>query len=189
MKIAKGRPSQARAIARLIMEAMNYDCCRYFTGNDHTLDEFENLMTSQVERTDTLYSYLNTVVALDDDGTVAGVCVSYDGADFLRLRQPFIDEVLNRFGRDFSTMQPETQAGEMYFDSLCVDSNYRHRGIASLLMVASIGKAVALDFDAVGLIVDMGNPNAERLYIKTGFEFVNDSSWGGHEMRHLQYKL
>ena len=28
------------------MQAMNYDCCRYFAGPDHTLDDFERVMTS-----------------------------------------------------------------------------------------------------------------------------------------------
>ncbi len=189
MKIAKAKPSQARVIAKLIMEAMNYDCCRYFTGNDHTLEEFEDMMTYLVGRTDTQYSYENTLVALSDDDKVIGICVSYDGADMLRLRKPFEEEALRRFDRDFSTMQPESEAGEMYFDTLCVDSNYRHQGIASTLIIASIGKAITLGFPAVGLLVDMGNPNAERLYVNTGFMFVNETSWGGHEMRHLQYKL
>ena len=189
MKIAKAKPSQANVIAKMIMEAMNYDCCRYFTGENHTLDEFEEMMTYLVGRKDTQYSYENTLVALSDNGDVIGICVSYDGADLLRLRKPFEEEALRRFDRDFSTMQPESAAGEMYFDTLCVDGNYRHQGIASSLIIASIGKAITLGHEAVGLLVDMGNPNAERLYVQTGFEWVNDTSWGGHEMRHLQYKL
>ena len=36
------------------------------------------------------------------------------------------------------------------------------------------------------LLVDKGNPNAERLYRSVGFEYCNDAMWGGHEMRHLR---
>ena len=189
MKIAKAKPSQANVIAKLIMEAMNYDCCKYFTGEDHTLEEFEEMMTYLVSIKGTQYSYENTIVALSDDGEVAGMCTSYDGAEILNLRKPFEQEALRRFGRDFSTMQAESAAGEMYFDTICVDKRFRHQGIASSLIIASIGKAITLGHEAVGLLVDKGNPNAERLYLQTGFEWVNDTSWGGHPMRHLQYKL
>ena len=75
-------PEQAQAIARLIMQAMNYDCCQYFAGPDHTLADFERVMTGLVRRTDTQYSYRNTIVAVDadaDEGRPVGIMVSYDG--------------------------------------------------------------------------------------------------------------
>ena len=142
-----------------------------------------------VERTDTQYSYLNTLVALSDDDELAGICVSYDGASLLRLRKPFIDESLKRFGMDHSNMKPETEEGELYLDSLCVDANFRHCGVGTALLKASIDKARRLKLPKVGLLVDKGNPKAERLYRSLGFEYVGDSEWGGHPMRHLQYDL
>jgi DNA-3-methyladenine glycosylase I len=41
----------------------------------------------------------------------------------------------------------------------------------------------------VGLLVDKGNPQAEHLYHDVGFRHVGDSTWGGHEMKHLQFIL
>ena len=41
---------------------------------------------------------------------------------------------------------------------------------------------------AVGLLVDKGNPLAEKLYARVGFGYVDDNEWGGHPMRHLQMK-
>ena len=40
MRIENARKEQAAQIARLIMLAMNHDCCQYFAGPDHTLDDF-----------------------------------------------------------------------------------------------------------------------------------------------------
>ena len=81
MEIQLAKDSQARSIARLIMQAMNYDCCRYFAGPDHTLDDFERMMTSLVQSEKSQYSYLNAIVAVDEDGgEPCGVCISYDGA-------------------------------------------------------------------------------------------------------------
>ena len=38
MKTITATPIQSREIARLIMLAMNYECCHYFAGDNHTLD-------------------------------------------------------------------------------------------------------------------------------------------------------
>lgn len=188
MTITQATPSQALSIARLIMQAMDYDCCQYFAGPDHTLADFERMMTALVAADDSQYSYRNTLVAIDDDADnrVVGICVSYDGKDLHSLRPAFIAAALKAFDRDFSDIDDETQAGELYVDSLAVDADYRRRGIARQLLEATKQKAHDLRIPKVGLLVDKANPNAERLYALCGFAFVADSSWGGHPMKHLQ---
>ena len=120
---------------------------------------------------------------------MAGVCVSYDGSDLHRLREAFVSAARKAFGRDFSSMTDETQAGELYIDSIAVESRYRGQGIAGQLLDATKQKARLLGLPAVGLLVDKGNPDAERLYLRHGFEYVGDNTWGGHPMKHLQYKI
>lgn len=181
-----GRKTDAPHIARLIMMAMGEDCCRYFYGDRHTADDFHRLLTDLVARTDTQYSYENTICAVDADGTIAGISVSYDGARLRPLRKAFIAGALEAFGRDFSGMPDETQAGELYLDSLAVLPEYRHRGIATALLHATAEKAKAMGVGPLGLLVDEGNPRAEILYNKVGFKYVGDNSWGGHRMKHLQ---
>lgn len=188
MDIRAAEKRHSVEIAKLIMQAMNYDCCRHFMGEGYTLEDFERVMTRLVERDDSQHSYLNTLVALDADGRVCGACVSYDGARLHELRRAFIDEIKAGFGNDFSNMADETQAGELYLDSIAVDESCRGKGIATALLKASKDKAVALGLPNVGLLVDKGNPKAEKLYLKTGFEYVGDNSWGGHPMKHLQLK-
>ena len=65
----------------------------------------------------------------------------------------------------------------------------RGRGIATLLLKAAIDKARRMGLPAVGLLVDKGNPKAEKLYTRVGFKYVGDNTWGGHPMKHLQYSL
>lgn len=189
MKIVPATIGQAEPIASLIMLAMNHECCQNFAGPHHSLEDFHRMMTALVRRDDSQYSYRNAMVALDDtaaDGNpvVAGVIVGYDGADLRSLREAFLQAAKEFLGQDFRGMDDETHAGEYYIDSLAVDEHYRHQGIATLLLKKLIDQKG--QEQPVGLLVDKGNPGAERLYRSLGFEYVNDTTWGGHEMRHLQ---
>lgn len=185
--IENATPDQASHIASLIMEAMNAECCQNFAGPTHTLVDFHNLMTSLVEMEDSQYSYRNTLVAVTSSGILAGVCVAYDGGKLHQLRRRFIEGALRKFGMDYSGMADETHEGEFYIDSLAVSSNFRGKVFATQLLKAAIAKGVELGIPAVGLLVDKGNPRAEALYTRLGFQYVEDMTWGGHPMKHLQY--
>ena len=185
MNITTARKTDAPIIAKLIMQAMTDDCCQNLAGEHKTLADFAAMMEDLVEMADSQSSYRNTLTARTDDDEVAGVCVSYDGADLRRLRQRFIEQAARQLDRDFSSMPDETEAGELYIDSLAVLPQYRRQGIATALLQATIKKAESMRLPA-GLLVDKGNPKAEKLYKEVGFTFVNDTAWAGHPMRHLQ---
>lgn len=194
ISIREARPEEAGRIADLIIMAMTEECCLHFCGPDHDIDDFRRVMTSLVARTDTQYSYLNTLVAIEETapvpgvsapGCIVGICVSYDGALLHQLRQAFIDAAIKEWGMDHSAIPDETQAGELYLDSLAVDPAYRGRGIARLLLEASVEKSKRMNLPSTGLLVDVGNPRAEALYNKVGFRYAGTNSWGGHGMKHL----
>ena len=184
ISIRQARPDEASRIADLIIMAMTEECCLHFCGPDHDIDDFRRVMTSLVARTDTQYSYLNTLVAAIEDNIV-GIRVSYDGGMLHSLRQPFIEAAKQEWGMDHSAIPDETQAGELYLDSLAVDPAYRGRGIARLLLEASVEKSKRMNLPSTGLLVDVGNPRAEALYNKVGFRYAGTNSWGGHGMKHL----
>ncbi len=189
IQVRDGRREDAAAIAALVAEAMSAECCRHYHGARHTLDAFVAMLAELAAREDTQYSFRNTLCATDAAGRVVGICVCYDGGDLLRLRRPFISEVLARFGRDFSCMPAETEAGEVYVDSLAVVDDMRGRGIARMLMDAAEQRGRARGIPCVGLLVDRANPRAERLYVRWGFSYVGDRDWGGHTLKHLQKRL
>ncbi|MDQ7737503.1 GNAT family N-acetyltransferase [Prevotella corporis] len=186
--IENARIEQSTTIARMTMEAMNHECCQWFAGKEHSLDDFFELMKELVESEKTQYSYRNTLVAKNDRNEIVGMCISYDGGMLRDLRKAFVDGVRQSFGRDFSEIPDETQAGELYIDSLCVDKDCRGLGIASQLLKAAIEKGRNLNLPT-GLLVDKNNPKAEKLYQRVGFEYVNDNEWGGHAMKHLVFPL
>lgn len=184
VEIVKATKDQAKEIARLIMMAMTDDRCLHFCGNGYGLEDFRKMMTLLVEREDSQYSYKNTLVALDGS-KVVGISVSYDGSKLYELRRPFLELALKYTGKDHSDMDDETQAGELYLDSLAVLPNYRRQGIASRLIRATKERADRMGLPCVGLLVDKGNPSGEALYASVGFRYANDSQWGGHPMKHL----
>jgi DNA-3-methyladenine glycosylase I len=184
IEIKNARKEQSPDIARLIMTAMTDDCSLHFCGEGYGLEDFRGMMTMLVEREDSQYSYRNTLVAMDGDRLV-GIAVSYDGGRLHELRQAFVEAAKIRIGKYHSGMDDETQAGELYLDSLAVLPDYRRQGIARRLLKATKEKADRMGLPCVGLLVDKGNPAGEALYVSVGFRYVNDNLWGGHPMKHL----
>ena len=184
IEIREATKNQAAEIARLIMMAMTDGCCLYYCADGCSLRAFHKMMTYLVNREDSQYSYRNTLVAMDGE-KVVGVSVSYDGGMLHELRRAFIEAAKEYVGKDNSGMDDETQAGELYLDSLAVLPEYRRKGIARRLILATKEKADAMHLPCVGLLVDKGNPDGEALYSSVGFKYMNDSRWGGHEMKHL----
>ena len=185
--IRQAEKRHAQEIARLIMMAMTDECCLYYCADGCSLDAFYRMMTYLVNREDSQYSYRNTLVAMDGE-KVVGISVSYDGGMLHELRRAFIEAAKEYVGKDNSGMDDETQAGELYLDSLAVLPEYSRRGIAKRLILATKEKAEAMYLPCVGLLVDKGNPDGEALYASAGFRHMNDSRWGGHEMKHLTLK-
>ena len=184
IEIREATKSQAAEIASLIMTAMTDDCCLYFCGEGYGLEDYCRMMIMLVEREDSQYSYRNTLVAMDVN-RVVGISVSYDGARLHELRRAFIEAAKEHLGKDHSGMDDETQAGELYLDSLAVLPEYRRQGIAKKLLLATKERANGLGLPCVGLLVDKDNPVGEALYASIGFRYVNDSQWGGHPMKHM----
>lgn len=187
MKIIPALPRHCAAIAQLIMTAMTDECCQNLAGPEHSLDDFYRTMLKLVAMDDSQYSWRNAFVATDGDGSVAGAVVGYDGAMLHRLRRRFQEAALGDWGMDYTTMDDETQAGEFYIDSLAVRPEYRRQGIATSLLTHIIRHARSLGLPAA-LLVDKGNPNAERLYTSLGFAYRGDALWGGHEMKRLVHE-
>ena len=184
IEIREATKNKAPEIANLIMIAMTDDCCLYFCGEGHGLEDFHNMMTMLVEAEVSQYSYKNTMVAMDGD-KVVGVAVSYDGGRLRKLRRAFIEAAKEHIGKDHTVIDDETQPGELYLDSLAVLPEYRRLGIARKLVMTTKRKAEKIHLPCVGLLVDKDNLVGEAFYTSVGFQHEGDSQWGGHEMKHL----
>lgn len=173
-------------IGRAITMAIGSELAADLAGPDHTVEDVEALFTSLARREDSQYSYLNSLVAVDDDSNVMGVIVSYDGARLRPLRKAFLSEAETAIGLRFDgEPDDETDSDEYYLDSLAVFPPYRGQGIARQLIEAAARRASQCG-KPLGLLVSKTNPHARRLYDSLGFRPVGDRPFAGELMTHLQ---
>lgn len=135
----------------------------------------------------TQYSWQYAIVA-EVEGDIAGAVIGYDGAQLYPLREGTF-EYLRRYVGRVPNIVDETEAGEYYLDSVAVLPKYRGEGVGRALVEAFCQRAFAEGHHRVGLIVDVENPNAERLYTSLGFKRINTKPFFTHLMWHLQREI
>lgn len=174
---------EAPVIAELLMMAWPVE--DIMASNGISYAELHETVAAIVALPGTIYSYEHTFVA-EADGRVIGAMCGYDGADYQALKQPIVDAL----GEDseFARLQ-KTEAGEYYLDSVGVHPDFRGRGIGSKLFEAQIARAAEQGHGRVGLIVDVDKPEAEALYERLGFSYLDDKDFFGHKMKHMIHKL
>lgn len=177
--IRQARKEDAAQIAELFMLAWPVE--EIAQGLGISRDELHESMTGVAASPETIYSFENSIVA-EVDGKVAGAMCAYDGADYVRLKQPILEVIGEDSG--FGQLR-ETEAGEFYLDSVGVYPEFRGMGIASKIIEAQVARAASLGHKVAGLIVDVDNPRAEALYSRLGFKYVDDKDFFGHPMRHM----
>ncbi len=164
----------AELIATVVCMAVGY-------GREHPIyPVFRELAEREVAQ----YSYRNALIA-EVDGVAAGALVGYDGARLAELREP-IFPLLEKYLGETLQIEDECEAGEFYLDSLGVLPQFQGLGVGARLLTAMRDRAFAEGHQRVGLIVDVNNPRAERLYTSLGWRRVGEKRFLGHRMWHLQ---
>lgn len=184
MIIRKANQEDANPITNyllLAMEAIVYE----FIGQKDPITARE-FLHHFVKQEANQYSYQNCLVVEDEGEIVAAVNI-YDGSKLKQLRAPIAQYIKTQFLKDFNPTD-ETQEGEFYIDTLGVHPNQQGKGIGAKLLRHVINYYVYENKQAVGLLVDEDNLNAQRLYLKLGFEPVGELVLEGKHMIHLQIK-
>lgn len=180
--VRPARREDAAVIAKAVAMAIgDQSALRAYCGDDYLA-----VLTDVARREGTQYSWQHAIVA-EVEGTQAGVVVGYDGARLEELREGTFAVLRERVGK-VPTIADETEAGEVYLDSVGVLPEFRGVGVGRILVDAFCKKSFIEGHERVGLIVDFGNPQAEKLYASLGFERVGTRLFFGHQMWHLQRK-
>jgi ribosomal protein S18 acetylase RimI-like enzyme len=184
MIIRKATKAESQIITEHVFLAMEQILYAFIGMKDH--EKAKSFLRYFVEKENNQYSYKNCLVA-ESENEVKGTLNIYDGGKLERLRAPIIAYIKTHFGIGFHH-EEETQEGEYYIDSLGVGKSQQGKGLGSALLKFTIDKYVKNDQKTIGLLVDEDNTNAEKLYLKLGFELVGRKVLTGKKMKHLQLK-
>lgn len=184
MNIRKAAQDDADAIVGYLFLAMQ-DIVFSFIG-EQAPRKATDFLRHFVERENNQYSYQNCWVVEFEGEIIAAVNV-YDGAELQHLRAPVIS-YLQQYHNVVFKPEDETQAGELYIDSLGVSPKQQGKGTGSKLLQFLIRELVANKNQTLGLLVDKENPGAKKLYLKLGFKPVGMKTLMGKLMEHLQLK-
>jgi ribosomal protein S18 acetylase RimI-like enzyme len=184
MLIRKAKAEDSKIIASYIILAMD-DIIYRFIGEDSSVKAI-NFLNCLIQEKGNQYSYENCWVAESENEIVAAAIV-YDGARLKELRKPVASTIKAMFNRDFDP-EDETQDGEYYIDCVGVNPNQQGEGIGTKVFQFLINEYVNQRDKTLGLLVDKKNPKAKQLYLKLGFEIVDEKILVGKDMEHLQFK-
>ncbi len=142
-------------------------------GIESPTEEMLRMSRLLCSRTDVLYSWKNSIVAVLGERPV-GSLTCYRGEDYAALRRTTMILIARYSGEDFRDMDMETEPGEFYLDSMAVLPEIRKHGIASKMLKAGISHAAGLNIPTVSLVVSPLKPQAQRLYESIGFRYKHD---------------
>ena len=184
LNFRQANKNDASSISKIMMLAMDgivYD----FIGSknyDKGVLFLENLISQENNQ----YSYQNTIV-VEYNNEFAGTTTFYDGAKLDELRKPVLEVLQSSYNQTIHP-QEETQAGEIYIDTIAVSPNFQGKGIGSSILDYLIDEIGINQNKTLGLLVDFDNPKAKKLYEKKGFVVVGEKSLMSKNHEHMQYK-
>ena len=125
-------------------------------------------------------TYKNTIVA-ESDEKIVGMALSIP-SHFHKITEEmkefFLEERLEHLKHFFSARVDNS----LLLDTLCVDEKFRDKGIGAQLISLTKKKAKEADFDILSLMVLADNTDAQRLYIRCGFEVGENVDLKSHEL-------
>lgn len=178
-------PNDAKSVTPLMFQAME-EIVYKLIGTENkklALSFLEELFRQENNQ----YSYRNTLV-FKEKGEIIGSLVFYNGADLETLRKPVLQLASQISGKEIS-VENETQAGEIYIDTLSVCPSSQGKGIGSQLIRYLQNLLSENQSQKIGLLVDEKNHQAEKLYLRLGFTFQNTQTLAGGVYKHLVFEI
>ncbi|MFT3750280.1 MAG: N-acetyltransferase [Agriterribacter sp.] len=183
MLIRKATEADAAYIAPLILLAME-EIAYHFIGK-HSREKAIGFFVTMISTKANQYSYENCWVT-EQEGEIIAAALVYDGAQLHELRKPVAEQIKLMFGTDFNHGD-ETQSGEYYIDCIGVKPGQQGKGTGSKMLNFLVEEYAKRGTQPLGLLVDKDNPQAKKLYVRSGFEVAGEKIFAGKCMEHMQY--
>lgn len=185
-EIRQAYPNDYGQVAPLIVQAMEDLACTFV--NTKNVQETYPLFEHFFQQPTNQYSYENTLV-YEENGEIAGSIVAYDGGLLPVYREPFLKYIAEHYDVKDLIIENETLEGELYIDTISVYAAHQGKGIGKKLLAAIQAKAKYEGHEKIGLLVDLNNPNAKKLYLSLGYKAIGSKQLGDGIYEHLQLSL
>ena len=184
--IRPATPGDYKKVAPLIVQAMEDLACTFANTQDPNLalPLFEYFFRQPANQ----YSFEHSLVYVEDR-KIAGSVIAYDGGLLPKYRKPFLEYIAKHYNVKDLVIENETMEGEIYIDTISVYPEHQGKGIGSKLLHSIISKSRSEGHKKIGLLVDLENPNAKKLYTALGFESMDKKQLGDGVYEHLQLNL
>ena len=182
-------PGDAQSAVPLILEAIG-SIAFVLTGTNNREDA-GRILDGFFRRKGNRVSYQNTLVMEDVENVVersrevVGVALIYDGSIARSLDEPLEKAAIQRSGLSDYRIPTEAELSEFYLDTISVDPKCQGRGFGRDLIEASCEQARRLGRDRIGLLVDIENSGAKRLYERLDFRTKGRKQIAGYEYFHM----
>ncbi len=179
--IRHAQPTDAEAAVPLLIEA-NGDITKRITG-ETDWGKVELALFELFQRDDNLHSYLYTYVA-ELDGKVAGIMGIYPG-DYEAEFNQNLSKWLAKKGAKNLEIDAEAAPGELYINTICINPEFRNKGIGTQLFAYAEEIAKQTGFTKLSLNVEIQKEPAIRLYKRLGYEIVSPWTIIGEPFYHM----
>jgi len=182
-------PGDAPRTVPLILQAIGSIAFVLTGTNDR--EDADRILDGFFRRKDSRVSYQNTLVMEDVKNVVersrevVGVALIYDGSIARALDGPLEKAAVQTSGLSDYRIPTEAEPSEFYLDTISVDPKCQGRGFGRDLIEASCEQARRLGRDRIGLLVDIGNSGAKRLYERLEFRTQGRKQIAGYEYFHM----
>lgn len=185
-EIRQAFPTDSCEVAPLIVQAMEDLACTFVNSKDSK--KAYPLFEYFFEQPANQYSFENALL-YEVNGKIAGSIIGYDGSLLAKYREPFLVYIAEKYNVRNLKIDDETLKGEFYIDTISVYSKCQGQGIGKKLLRAIQIKAKNEGHKKIGLLVDLKNPKAKKLYSALGFKSIGSKQLGDGVYEHLQLNL
>lgn len=184
MRLRKAIIQDSNIIAQCLFLAMKEIVFYYIGAEDES--EAHTFLETLARQKGNQFSYENCWVLENDENLVVAASNIYDGANLYTLREPVFELARELYQSNLDKVGDETQTGEMYIDCIAVLPEHQGTGYGSILLKHLIDELVIQRGLTLGLLVDLDNPNAHRLYERLGFQAKGKKLFAGKWLEHMQ---
>jgi ribosomal protein S18 acetylase RimI-like enzyme len=179
-------PGDSAKAVPLIMQAIGE--IAYILSGTPDPEETATILDRWFVRGANRISFENTLV-LEEEGEVVGLVISYDGAKARAFDKP-IEKAASLRSGDLDYWIPlEAEESEFYLDTVSVSPKCQGRGYGSKLIETACDWAATLGAIQAGLVVEVENTSARRLYERLGFSVDFTKKIGGHDYFYMTKPL